>query len=212
MVCPACGKANAEGVSFCEFCGASVRLAAATAGGPTIAIATPTPSAAEVAQMGKQLGKSFVSSLSLGEKFVGVGAIAATLGFFMPFISAPDLGELGSVIASINPAAQEATHASVSLFAATKLLGAIYFILLTAIASGVLFYLGRNAPAAKKMLMGGFQVMIGSLLGPGFVFALLFVPMIQSVAGAGYWLLTLGYCSIAAGGLITIGTLGKTTH
>jgi hypothetical protein len=54
--------------------------------------------------------------------------------------------------------------------------------------------------------------MIGSLCGPGIIVELLFIPLVQSVAGAGLWLLGLGYCAITAGGLITIGTLGKTAR
>ncbi len=95
------------------------------------------------------------------------------------------------------------------MFDATKFLGAIYILLFAAVAAGVLAYLMRSAHYAKKMLMCGFLVMIGSLFGPGCIAALLFVPMIQSVAGVGYWLFGLGYCAIAAGGLITIGSLSK---
>jgi hypothetical protein len=36
--------------------------------------------------------------------------------------------------------------------------------------------------------------------------------MIQSVAGAGYWLLGLGFSAIAAGGLIAIGQVAKTVR
>lgn len=208
MDCFSCGKANAEGVSFCEYCGVNLRSQSAAAQAPAL-VAPSAPSAAHVAEMSKQLGKSFLSSLSLGEKFVGAGALAAILGFFLPFLAAPDLSELTSLLGSLNGAGQELAHASISLFALTKVLGAIYFILIAAITSGVMFYVARTAAPAKKLFMSGFQVLIGSLIGPIAVFALLFVPMIQSVASSGYWLTALGFCSIATGGLITIGTFSK---
>lgn len=210
MNCSACANRNSEGVSFCEFCGADLRPKSIPNSNLVIARAVPVqpalPSAAEVAQ----IGKSLLRSLTLGEKFVCAGAIAATLGFFLPWISSPDLGELAGLLGQIG--ASGLSHVSLSGVDAAKLVGAVYFILLAAIASGVLFYFSRKAASAKKLLIGGFQVMIGSLFGPGVIGVLFFVPMIQSVSGAGLWLLGLGFCSIAAGGLITISQLAKSTR
>jgi hypothetical protein len=171
------------------------------------------PSAADVAQM----GRSFIGSLSTGEKFVGAGFIAAVLGFFLPAISVSVPDKAGEVVNLLlgfigQSAGADATHASISLFDVTKILGIVYFILLMAIASGVLFYFSRRAHSPQKLLISGFQVVIGSLYGPGAIVALLFIPGMGSIAGIGYWLLGLGFCSIAAGGLITIGTLGKTAR
>lgn len=210
MNCITCGKANSEGTSFCEFCGASLRSVSASSIEPqalrTAAAQPAPPSAAEVAQ----LGKSFLNSLSMGEKFIGAGAIAAVLGFFLPWVSSPDLGELGGLLGQMGAGGLNNVHLSgVNL---AKFVGAVYFVLLAAVASGVLLYFSKKATSGQKLLMAGFQVMIGSLFGPGFIGALLFVPMIQSVAGAGFWLLGLGFCAIAAGGLITIGTFGKTAR
>jgi len=210
MNCSACGKANSDGVSFCEFCGTSLRAGSASSSEPVVARSAPAqsavPSAADVAQM----GKSLLGSLSLGEKFVGAGTIAAVLGFFLPWISTPDLGPLAGLFGQMG--ASELNHISLSGVDVAKIVGAVYLILLAPIAAGVLFYFSRKAATPQKLLMGGFLVMIGSLCGPGIVAELLFVPMIQSVAGAGLWLLGLGFSSIAAGGLITIGALGKTAR
>jgi hypothetical protein len=217
MNCSACGKANAGGDSFCEFCGTSLRSGSIPSSAPAAALAVPappvTPSAADVAQM----GKSLVNSLTLGEKFVGGGVIASVLGFFLPAISISVPEKAGAVVGLIlgflgESAGADATHASISLFDVTKLLGAVYFILLLAIASGVLFYFSQKAATPQKLLISGFQVGIGSLYGPATIGALLFVPGMGTVAGIGYWLLGLGFCSIAAGGLITISALGKTAH
>lgn len=203
MNCSACGKPNVDGVSFCEFCGARLS-AGSTSSTPQVAkTASTPPSAAEVAQM----GKSFLNSLSLGEKFIGAGTVAAVLGFFLPWVSTPDLGPLAGLLGQAG--ASELNHISLSGVDVAKFVGAAYFILLAAIAAGVLFYFSRKAVNAQKLLISGFQVMIGSLFGPGYIGALLFVPMIQSVAGAGFWLLGLGFCSIAAGGLISIAELAK---
>jgi hypothetical protein len=156
------------------------------------------------------MGKSLLSSLSLGEKFIGAGVVAAVLGFFMPLISTPDLGLLPGMFSQLGAA--ELNHVSLSGVDLAKFVGAAYLILLAAIAAGVLLYFSKRAATPRKLLMGGFQVMIGSLCGPGIIAQLLFVPLIQSVAGTGLWLLGLGFCSIAAGGLITIATLGKTAR
>jgi hypothetical protein len=167
--------------------------------------------------MGKQIGKSFISSLALGEKFIGVGALAVVIGFFLPAvsISVPEkAGELlGALLTFFGQAGgAEETHASISLFDLTKILGVTYFVLLLALTSGVLFYFTRNATAPKKLLLSGFQIVIGSLCGPFLILGLLFIPGMGSIAGVGYWLLGLGYCAIAAGGLITIATVGKTAQ
>jgi hypothetical protein len=156
------------------------------------------------------MGKSLLGSLSLGEKFVGVGTIAAVLGFFFPWISAPDLGPLAGLLGQMGAA--ELNHISLSGVDVAKLVGAVYLILLAAIAAGVLFYFSRKVRTTHQLLMAGFLVMIGSLCGPMIIAQLLFIPMIQSIAGFGLWLLGLGFSSIAAGGLITIATLGKTAR
>ena len=171
MNCSACGKANADGVSFCEFCGANMRAQSATTpvmatpvGAPAAPAQPPAPSAADVAQM----GKSFFNALSLGEKFIGPGVIAAVIGFFLPWVSTPDLGSLGGLFGSLGAGAgaSEINHLSYSGVDAAKLSGAVYLVLLAAIASGVLLYLSRRVAPPQKLLMGGFQVMIGSLCGP----------------------------------------------
>ncbi len=206
MNCSACGKANSDGVSFCEFCGADLRSQSIPAPVAPRPAPVPPPSAADVANM----GKSFLGSLSLGEKFVGAGAIAAALGFFFPWISTPDIGALSGLLGQMG--ASELNHVSLSGVDVAKFVGSVYLILMAAIASGVLLYFSRKATRGQNLLFSGFQVMIGSLYGPGLIVVLLFVPMIQSVAGAGFWLLGLGFSSIAAGGLIAIATLAKTAH
>lgn len=234
MNCTACGRNNFDDVSFCEFCGTDLRPMPVPHSGPPVARPVPprpvpiareeytpverplfgsyqpaAPSATEVAQM----GKSLIGSLSLGEKLVGAGVIAAVIGFFMPFIATPEAGGLAGLIGSLGGSGREETaQAGVSLFKMTKVLGSFYFILLAAVASGVLFSASRKAAYGTRLVINGFQVMIGSLFGPGLVCALFFVPMIQSVAGAGYWLLGLGFSAIAAGGLIAIGQVAKTVR
>jgi hypothetical protein len=208
MNCLACTRANADGVSFCEFCGENLQPDSIPDGGAAVPRSAPNrpPSAAEVATM----GKSILGSLSLGERFVSAGTVAAVLGFFLPWISTPDLGPLAGLLGQMGAA--ELNHVSLSGVDLAKFVGAVYFVLLAGIAAGVLFYFSRRAATPQKLLMGGFLVMIGSLCGPAIIAELLFVPMIQSVAGMGLWLLGLGFCSIAAGGLITVATLGKTAR
>ncbi len=210
MNCSACGRANTDGVSFCEYCGSNMRAQSATTSGtgaPNGAPSAPAPpSAAQVEQM----GKSLLSTFTLGEKFAGAGVIAAVLGFFLPWVSTPDLSTLSPLLSQLG--ASDLTHVSLNGVDLAKFVGAVYLVLVAAVAAGVLCYFSRTAATPHKLLMAGFLVMIGSLCGPGIIVELLFIPLVQSVAGVGLWLLGLGYCSIAAGGLITIGTLGKTAR
>jgi hypothetical protein len=143
----------------------------------------------------------------MGEKFVGAGVVAAVLGFFLPWISTPDLGAFSGLLGQLG--ATGLSHVSLSGVDMAKLIGAVYLILGAPVAAGVLFYFSRTATTPQKLLIGGFQVMIGSLYGPGTIASLLFFPLMQSMAGLGLWLLGFGYCAIAAGGLITIGAVGK---
>lgn len=211
MLCSSCGKENVVAVSFCEFCGVDLRKAVPA--GPAVPARSPAaPDTTAAAAAFAGAGKTLIQSLALGEKFSAAGAAAAIIGFFLPFLSSPDLSGL---LGGMGPAAGLAsalTHASVSLLDLARFLGAIYFILLAAIGSGILFYFSRNASLTGKLLMNGFQIMIGSLLGPLLLVSLLFIPFVQSVAGTGYWLSALGFCAIAAGGLITVAQIGKASR
>ena len=206
MICTSCGKMNSDGVLFCEYCGTDLRMIAPAGGYPVPAAGAGSPAPPSAAQV-TQMGKSILGSLTMGEKFVGAGVVAAVLGFFLPWISTPDLGALSGLLGQLG--ATGLNHVSLSGVDMAKLIGAVYLILMAPVAAGVLFYFSRTATAPQKLLMGGFQVMIGSLYGPVVIADLLFVPLLQSIAGLGLWLLGLGYCAIAAGGLITIGAVGK---
>jgi hypothetical protein len=217
MKCSACGNELSDGSVFCEFCGADMRfrpvVASPAAATPTPGIAatartavvnsTAAPSAAAFAELGGMLLKS----MSLGEKLAGAGALAATLGFFLPWVSGPNLASLGNLSSLLSGTGTATT--SYSGFDVTKIWGGIYLILAAAIASGVLVYISGKAVFSRKLMISGFQVMIGSIIGPAVIVELLFIPFMQSVAGMGMWLLGLGFCSIAAGGLVTINQLGK---
>lgn len=210
MVCNACQKLNSDGVSFCEFCGADMRSNSSPAPARA-ATQLPAPTTADVAQ----IGKSFLNSLTLGEKTVGAGAVAAILGFFLPIVSIPEkaVEAIAPLLAQLGQTGGlESIHASISLFDLTKLLGVVYLVLLLAIISGVLLFVSRDAAPPKKLLIGGFQVLIGALSGPQFILSLIFVPTMGTFAGAGFWLLGLGFTAIAAGGLMTIANLGKTAR
>jgi len=205
MTCSACGKENVPAVAFCTFCGASMSSA-------SVAASAVPVRASGSADAGKA-ALTFVSSLSLTEKIAGVGAILALIGFFLPFIAIPGLGELAAM-AIPDPTGGTPTipSSSLSLLGLAKFAGAVYFILLGALASAGLLYLARGAAYARKMLLNGVQVMIGSMVGPGALLALLFASSVRSVAGAGFWIVGLGYCCIAFGGLMTIAQLAKAEH
>jgi hypothetical protein len=161
-----------------------------------------------------QMESPFKNSPLSGDMFIGTGVIAAVFGFFLPIVSLSVPDKAAQAIDFLpsflgQSAGEHTTDASISLFDVTKLWGVVYFVLLLAIASAVLFYFSKKAATPQRLLISGFQVAIGSLIGPGTIVALFFVPEIRSVAGIGYLMLGLGFCSITAGGLITISTLGK---
>lgn len=197
MTCPACGKENPSGTAFCTFCGVPM----------SNAVPAAAPVKASAAAAG-QNAMSFLSALSLPEKIAGAGAVIALIGFFLPFIAIPGLGDLAAM--SMPDPTGGMPSSSLSLMGLTKFAGAVYFILLGALASAAIVYLARNAAYARKMLLSGIQVMIGSMVGPGTLLALLFASTVRSVAGVGFWVVSLGYCCIVAGGLMTIAQLAKT--
>lgn len=208
MNCSACGNTLSEGSVFCEFCGAAQKAIPATDPAITVPAGQPANTLSAAPAMSRaELGEMLLRSLSLGEKFAGAGALAATLGFFLPWVSGPDLRSLGNVSTLLGGAGMGTT--SYSGLDVAKIWGGTYLYLAAAIASGALFFISGKAAISRKLRISGFQVMIGSIMGPGLVFVLLFVPFMQSVAGLGLWLLGLGFCSIAVGGLVTIGHLAN---
>lgn len=203
MTCPSCGRDNAAAVSFCTFCGSALP---ATAAAP---IQTSLPPAHSAAANAGKMATSFLASLTLTEKIVGAGALIAIIGFFLPFIAIPGFGDIAAMAMPDPTGAPDMPSSSLSLLGLTKFAGAVYFILLGALVSAGLLYLARSAGYSRKMLLSGIQVMIGSMVGPGTLLALLFASTVRSVASAGFWIVSLGYCSIVAGGLMTIVQLSK---
>jgi hypothetical protein len=197
MICSACGKETTEGAAFCEHCGIRMQGQPAAPAPPMAAWpAPPAPVVTPPAPVAPP-GGSLVASMSMGEKTSGAGACAAVVGFFMPWISVATEG------------AQGATQTSASGMDLAKSVGAVYLILLIALAAGALCYFSSKAEPAKKLMYAGYLVLLGALCGPANLLALLFVSKVQAVAGFGLWLFSLGYTAIAAGGLITIQGFSK---
>jgi hypothetical protein len=153
-----------------------------------VAPAAPPPGAST-----DQIG-ALIASMSMGEKISGGGAVAAAIGFFMPWISVA------------------ATKTSLNGMDIAKSSGATYFILLNVIGAGALCYLSSQAPPAKKLLYAGYLVLLGAICGPATVLSLIFVSQLSSVSGIGLWLVGIGYCAIAEGGLMTIRNFSKRTY
>ncbi len=202
MICTACGKANADSAAFCEQCGTrmqaqpAINPGTATPGqAPAAPFNYPTPPAAPPPGASPvQIGESLIASMSLGEKIASAGAVAALLGYFMPWISIA-----GSPI-------------TYSGFALTESTGALALVVSTAVASAVVCYLSIKATASKKLLYASYLTYFGALCGPTFLMALIFVPKVQSMAGIGAWLCALGFTAVAKGGLITIKSFSKRTY
>jgi len=213
MICTACGKANVDGAAFCENCG--TRLSAQPAinigtAAPGPGTATPSPGVAApgpapampfnypvpphamhpVGSSG-QVG-ALIASMSMGEKVSGGGAVAAALGFFLPWVT----------VAGV---------ASENGFDLAKTSGSVYLTLLIAIAAGALCYFSSKAAAGKKLMVAGYLVLIGGL-GPPILLSLLFGSPLLTGAGIGLWLVGLGYTATAAGGLMTIRDFSKRTY
>jgi hypothetical protein len=139
------------------------------------------------------MASALIASMSMGEKISGGGAVAAVLGFFLTWITVATQGAQGA-----------AAQTSLSGWDLAKSVGAVYLILLIALAAAALCYFSSKAAPAKKLMYAGYLVLLGALCGPGNLLALLFVSKLQAVAGIGLWLFSAGYTAIAAGGLMTI--------
>lgn len=195
MNCPVCGKENVDSSAFCEHCGGSLRAQPAAAPGmappgPVPAAPQPLPPAAPNAQVAQM--NAVLAAMSMGEKISAGGALAAVIGFFLPWISV--LGEKDNGLDLAKDS------------------GGVYFILLIAIGAAVLSYLSSKAMPSKKLLYAGYLVLLGALCGPTVLLSLLFVSQIQSAASIGLWLLGLGYTAIAVGGLMTIRAFSRRTY
>ena len=99
---------------------------------------------------------ALIAAMSLGEKISGAGAVAAVVSFFMPWFSVAG------------------TQTSLSGLDFGKSIGAVYLILLNAIAAATLCYLSSKAPASRKLLFAGYLVLIGAICGPANLLALIF--------------------------------------
>lgn len=201
MICTACGKANLDNAAFCEQCG--TRMPAQPATIPATAVPGPAPvppfafpaqpAAPPLATSTGQMG-TLIASMSMGEKISGGGAVAAAIGFFMPWISVA------------------ATKTSLNGMDLAKSSSATYLILINVIAAGVVCYLSSQALPAKKLLYAGYLVFMGAICGPSIVLSLLLVSQLSSMSGIGLWLVGIGYCAIAEGGLMTIRNFSKRTY
>ncbi len=235
MFCASCGKNIPDDSLFCEFCGLrranTEAVAPPGAVGYTASAAVPAP--AFVAgpsqasreqpsqhtreQLGElaQLSGKLIKGMTLGEKFTALGALGGILGFFLPWGTVPNLGDIQGLLSGmVTPTgfgrrAPSISTTSVSGFEMASTWGGVYFVLLGALAAGILFFLAGKASLHRKLTISSFQILIGSLVGPQILFTILFTPMAQKVAGTGLWMTCLGYCAIATGGIISVVELGK---
>lgn len=201
MICPACGKTNIDASAFCEQCGTRLQAQPATGPGTAAPIPPPTPPPPFPASpvpppTGVSSGQvgALIANMSLGEKIAGGGAVAAAIGFFLPWITVAG------------------AQASYNGFDLAKSSTATYLILLNVIAAGVLCYLSSQAAPGKKLLYAGYLVFMGAICGPLIVLSLLLVSQLSSIAGFGLWLVGLGYFAIAEGGLLIIRNFSKRTY
>jgi len=200
MICTACGKANLDGAAFCEQCGtrmqaqpATIPTTAAPGPAPAPPFAMPVPPAAPTpSSQAGAAASALIASMSLGEKISGAGAVAAAVGFFLPWVS----------VAGV---------ASENGLDVAKASGSVYLTLLIALAAGALCYFSSKAAAGKKLMVAGYLVLIGGL-GPPILLSLIFGSPLLGGAGIGLWLVGLGYTATAAGGLMTIRDFSKRTY
>ena len=146
--------------------------------------------------------------MTLGEKFTAFGALGAMIGFFLPWGSIPESGNFLSLLGGTDFLGRGQIPA-VSGFDMAKGWGGFYLVFLGALAAGILFLAAGKAPMRRKFTISSFQVLIGSLVGPQILFTILFTPLAQKVADFGLWITCLGYCAIAAGGIISAGELSR---
>jgi zinc-ribbon domain len=200
MICPACGKANVENSAFCEQCGTRLQAQPAVnpgapAPGPTPPAPFPFPGTPVTPPPSSQAGaaaSALIASMSMGEKISGAGAVAAAVGFFLPWIS----------VAGV---------ASENGLDLAKASSSVYLTLLIALGAGALCYFSSKAAAGKKLMVAGYLVLIGGL-GPPILLSMLFGSPLLSGSGIGLWLVGLGDTAIAVGGLMTIRDFSKRTY
>lgn len=141
-----------------------------------------------------QAGESLIASMSLGEKIAGAGAVAAVVGFFMPWISI---------------AGAQTSYSGLDL---AKSIGALTLVLADALVSAIICYLSSKATPSRKLWYAGYLTYLGALCGPANLVALIFVPKMQSAAGLGAWLCALGFTAVASGGLMTVRSFSKRVY
>ncbi|HKN21134.1 MAG TPA: hypothetical protein VJX73_06950 [Terracidiphilus sp.] len=172
---------------------ATIPTTAAPGPAPAPPFAMPVPPAAPTpSSQAGAAASALIASMSLGEKISGAGAVAAAVGFFLPWVS----------VAGV---------ASENGLDVAKASGSVYLTLLIALAAGALCYFSSKAAAGKKLMVAGYLVLIGGL-GPPILLSLIFGSPLLGGAGIGLWLVGLGYTATAAGGLMTIRDFSKRTY
>ena len=229
MYCTACGKKIPDAIAFCTFCGARQPQAAAVpprAPAPVPPPARPRAHAPGAAPRAAAPGAaaSLISALTLPELLVIAGSLLAIVGFFLPawslttFITAQvptplyDPGNtwasgapnLGSPAPHSQQTLSSSTTSTPSLLSLTHSSAALFLLPVLALAAVALVLLSRHAARAQKILASALELAIGSMLGPASLLALLFFPSVRDTAAAGFWVLSLGFCAIAAGGFLGV--------
>jgi hypothetical protein len=184
MFCVSCGKQVEEGSEFCRHCGAN------QAGDSRAVVATAGAQIAKVARA-EFLG------LRLGERVMAIGAVVATVSFFLPWAKEISMFGGGQGGPGVNGPGL------------MKVWGAIVFLLLLPLLSLFLLYLSKSAPPGRKMFLAGFQIWIGGTVGPQVVIGLLFVPLATNLLAGGAWGIGLGYSAVLVGALMLLGDLGR---
>jgi hypothetical protein len=196
MICTACGKTNVDSALFCEQCGTGLRPQPAGSGVAAPALVPGAPVPVSTGQFA-QSGEALIAAMSTGEKVSGAGAIAAIIGFFLPWISYATAGVAATA---------QTSYSGLDL---GKVNGSVYLILLNAGLAAVLCYMSSKAAPPRKLIIAGYLAFIGALCGPATLTALIFVSKLSAVAGAGMWVFALGYTAIAVGGLMSIRDFSK---
>ena len=219
MVCKACGKVIPDDSIFCESCGAGQVSANGnqTAQGSTV---SPAEAPARIFTVATdQIADAHVrpswGTLSIPNKIAFLSCVATFAGFFFSWLDIPAFaGELQDLLRNFGgdrisqfagPGPAGATI-SISGFTLAKIWGAFYLHpTLAVIAVGLLYWaVSRSHSYARELQASAWHVLIGTLAGPQLLFTILFIPVAQKFVGLGLWLTALGFCGLAAGGLLNI--------
>jgi len=193
MYCPQCGEKNSEEATFCAKCGGKINIGSANSLNKDSAKEAVKELIKE--EVGGFFSKKTIDEVQLSwqkfstdEKIIAAGAVAALIGFFLPWAERSfSSGTMNGI---------EMAKESTKWF---------YLFLVLALASLSMLFLNRNKTAVRKAFSFQWQIVIGTFIASMGLLVIFtaeeFLSFFQGNIGAGWWLITFGGIAILTGAL-----------